>query len=295
MKLREMLKSGEERLREAGISNAAYEARLMMQEAYGKEAAELLAELDRDVCPGALGAAEPAHITRCPGDCGGRITFDASISQRVRHVPLQQILGYTFFMGLRMNVNRHVLIPRQDTETLAETVLEHEKETDNRLLDLCTGSGCLAAALGKLGGYRHITASDVSRDALHVAMRNAALHGVQMDFVQSDLFEKLEGSFDVIVSNPPYIATDVIETLEPEVRDHDQRQALDGGPDGLDFYRRIASEGYLHMVPGGRIYLEIGYDQAAAVQEILTGAGFSEIRIIQDLAGQDRVVCGVRE
>ena len=128
MKLREMLKSGEERLREAGISNAAYEARLMMQEAYGKEAAELLAELDRDVCPGALGAAEPAHITKCPGDCGGRITFDASSSQRVRHVPLQQILGYTFFMGLRMNVNRHVLIPRQDTETLAETVLEHEKK-----------------------------------------------------------------------------------------------------------------------------------------------------------------------
>ena len=116
-----------------------------------------------------------------------------------------------------------------------------------------------------------------------------------MDFVQSDLFEKLEGCFDVIVSNPPYIATDVIETLEPEVRDHDPRQALDGGPDGLDFYRRIASEGYLHMVPGGRIYLEIGYDQAAAVQEIFTGAGFSEIRIIQDLAGQDRVVCGVRE
>ena len=294
MKLRDLLKQGEEKLEASGIPNAAYDARLLLQEAYGKDAAELLRELDRPMCPGATGGTEPAEITACPGDCGGKLTFEASISQRARHIPLQQILGYTWFMGLRMIVNRHVLIPRQDTEILAETVLNREQEKDIRLLDLCTGSGCLAVSLKKLGDYSYVEASDAYRDALHVAMRNASEQKTEIHFTESDLFDRLTGPYDVIVSNPPYIASGEIAGLAPEVRDHDPLEALDGGADGLTFYRRIAAECPAFLKPGGRIYLEIGYDQAEAVRSLLEEAGFEQLTVIQDLAGLDRVVCGTR-
>ena len=209
---------------------------------------------------------------------------------RASKIPLQHITGSQEFMGLDFKVNSDVLIPRQDTETLAETVLGEERDTDIELLDLCTGSGCLAIALKKLGGYRKVTASDISEAALKLAAENAALNKAGIEFIRSDMFKDIDGSFDVIVSNPPYIETAVIAELDTEVREYDPMSALDGGEDGLDFYRIIAEQGTKVLKPGGRIYLEIGYDQGEAVSGLLRANGFSGVRVINDLTGKDRVV-----
>ncbi|MBQ2040870.1 MAG: peptide chain release factor N(5)-glutamine methyltransferase [Lachnospiraceae bacterium] len=303
MKVRDLLKDAEARLKEAGVPNAAYDARVMLEEAYGKSPAELLAEMDRTLCPGATGGTEPAGGLQCPGDCGAMLTFRASVSQRARRVPLQQIVGHAGFMGLDFKVNRYVLVPRPDTETLVETILAAEKDKEIKLLDLCTGSGCIAVSLKHYGGYAGVTMSDTDRDALSVAIRNASILGTDVRAVQSDLFEAFDKGtsdgkdaerFDVIVSNPPYIRSGVIETLDPEVRDHDPRIALDGGEDGLMFYRRILAEAPAHLTPGGRIYLEIGHDQAEDVSRIAEEQGYTKIKVQQDLAGLDRVFSAVR-
>lgn len=222
--------------------------------------------------------------------------YRSMIEKRRRRCPLQQILGSQEFMGLEFYVNKHVLIPRQDTETLVELVLEQQKNPQIRLLDLCTGSGCIAVSLAVKGGYRQVTAADISEEALKVARRNwekLRPENQEMQFFQGDLFGALEAdteAFDVITSNPPYIPTEVIRGLEPEVRDHEPMLALDGTADGLHFYRRIAAEAGQWLKPGGRIYLEIGYDQGAAVSGLLAEAGFTEIQVIKDLPGKDRVV-----
>ncbi len=318
MKLRDLLHEGIEKLNIAGVDDADYDARELLKQAYGYDTSELLLNLERGMCPGATGGTEPAEITECPGDCGGISTFRQSINMRCRRVPLQQILGHTGFMGLDFKVNADVLIPRQDTEILAETVLSCEKDKNIRLLDLCTGSGCIAVSLKKHGGYSHVAASDISEKALNVALRNASLNNTEIKLYKSDLFADIDESFDVIVSNPPYIETDVIDSLEPEVREHDPRIALDGGKDGLDFYRRIISgatycekkeskesnsneageseKGRMRSVLKlyGRLYLEIGYNQKEAVAELMEKAGFKDIDIVKDLAGLDRVVYGKR-
>ncbi len=293
MKVRELLNEGTEKLEAAGIDNAAYDARVILEDAYGLDAAGLLMNLNRDICPGALGGTEPSDIRECPGDCGAISTFNMGINMRLRHVPLQHIIGHTGFMGLDFKVSRDVLIPRQDTETLVETVLEREKDPAISILDLCTGSGCIAVSLKKLGGYSQVAASDLSDKAIGLAMRNASINDAEIRLIKSDLFKDIEGSFDVIVSNPPYIPTEEIETLSPEVRDHDPRLALDGGSDGLDIYRRIVSECGDVLNTGGRLYMEIGFDQAVAVGALMKEADFRDIEVIKDLAGKDRVIFGI--
>ncbi len=292
MKVRELLNDGTEKLEAAGIDNAAYDARVILEDAYGLDAAGLLMNLNRDICPGALGGTEPSDIRECPGDCGAISTFNMGINMRLRHVPLQHIIGHTGFMGLDFKVSRDVLIPRQDTETLVETVLEREKDPRISILDLCTGSGCIAVSLKKLGGYSKVAASDLSDKAIGLAMRNASINDTEIRLIKSDLFNDIEGRFDVIVSNPPYIPAEEIETLSPEVRDHDPRMALDGGADGLDIYRRIVSECSDVLNPGGRLYMEIGFDQAAAVGALMKEADFRDIEVVKDLAGKDRVIFG---
>ena len=292
MKVRELLNEGTEKLEAAGIDNAAYDARVILEDAYGLDAAGLLMNLNRDICPGALGGTEPSDIRECPGDCGAISTFNMGINMRLRHVPLQHIIGHTGFMGLDFKVSRDVLIPRQDTETLVETVLEREKDPAISILDLCTGSGCIAVSLKKLGGYSQVAASDLSDKAIGLAMRNASINDAEIRLIKSDLFKDIEGSFDVIVSNPPYIPTEEIETLSPEVRDHDPRLALDGGSDGLDIYRRIVSECGDVLNTGGRLYMEIGFDQAVAVGALMKEADFRDIEVVKDLAGKDRVIFG---
>lgn len=220
------------------------------------------------------------------------------IEKRRKRFPLQQILGCQEFMGLNFFVNKHVLIPRQDTETLVELVLEEQKAQEKRVLDVCTGSGCIAISLAVKGGYTSVTATDISEEALKVAQRNAADLdcGARVRLFQGDLFDALpemEEKFDIITSNPPYIPTAVIRTLEPEVREHEPMLALDGTEDGLYYYRRIAAEAGKFLKDGGSIYLEIGHDQGEAVSTLLKNVGFTQVRVCRDLPGKDRVVCAV--
>lgn len=266
--------------------------------------------------------------------------YENALKKRVARIPLQQIIGQQEFMGLSFFVNEHVLIPRQDTETLVELVLQEQKDKDISILDMCTGSGCIAVSLKKLGGYAHVEGADISEESLKVAKRNSEeilenndvnndavssrteqiqnctnltnnqnkqnnsakrkiseaskLSQAGVTFRHSDMFSNFPETeqFDVIVSNPPYIPSAVIEELEPEVRDHEPRGALDGTADGLYFYRILAEECAKHLTPGGHVYFETGYDQGAAVKELLDNHGFKDTRVIQDLTGKDRVVCG---
>ena len=211
------------------------------------------------------------------------------LQKRGSHIPLQHLTGTCDFMGLTFQVNDQVLIPRQDTETLVESALSRLKEGD-RALDLCTGSGCIILSLEKLGpGIRGLGA-DISAAALAVAKRNRDSLGLESDFCISDLFEGIEGVFDMIVSNPPYIASGKIPGLMEEVRGFEPLLALDGGADGLDFYRRIIKDARDFLKPGGWLGLEIGYDQREAVEELLRRQGFIRTETLQDLAGLDRTV-----
>lgn len=266
--------------------------------------------------------------------------YENTLEKRASRIPLQQILGQQEFMGLTFFVNEHVLIPRQDTETLVELVLNEQKDKNVSILDMCTGSGCIAVSLKKLGGYACVEGADISEEALKVAKRNSeeilensnvnndavssrteqiqnctnltnnqnkqdnsedrmisevrTVPQTGVTFRRSDMFSAFPETerFNVIVSNPPYIPSAVIEELEPEVRDHEPRGALDGTADGLYFYRILAEECAKHLTPGGHVYFEIGYDQGAAVKELLDIRGFKDTRVIQDLAGKDRVVYG---
>lgn len=221
------------------------------------------------------------------------------IRQRAERIPLQHITGEQEFMGFSFQVNEHVLIPRQDTETLVEEafgVLKPKME----ILDLCTGSGCILLSLLKLGEKRGIaglkgTGADISREALKVAEENGRRLGIPEDrvaWIQGDLFENLEGSFDLLVSNPPYIPSGELLGLQEEVRLHDPALALDGHEDGLYFYRRIAAEAGKYLRDGAYLMLEIGWDQGEAVRGLLEAAGYREVEVKKDLSGNDRVVRG---
>ena len=211
------------------------------------------------------------------------------LQKRGSHIPLQHLTGTCDFMGLTFQVNDQVLIPRQYTETLVESALSRLKE-GARALDLCTGSWCIILSLEKLApGIRGLGA-DISAAALAVAKRNRDSLGLESDFCISDLFEGIEGVFDMIVSNPPYIASGKIPGLMEEVRGFEPLLALDGGADGLDFYRRIIKDARDFLKPGGWLGLEIGYDQREAVEELLRRQGFIRTETLQDLAGLDRTV-----
>lgn len=228
------------------------------------------------------------------------------LEKRAAHIPLQHLTGEQEFMGFPFVVNQHVLVPRQDTETLVETVLSYVKP-GMRVLDLCTGSGCIAISLARLCDGLQVDAADISEEALAVAMENAARLEADVTFWQGDLFACHQvqenacaeaetnlppAAYDCIVSNPPYIRTDVIETLSEEVRLHEPYQALDGKADGLYFYRRIVDESRSYLKPGGHIFFEIGYDQGEAVEDLLLEDGYTEVEVRKDLAGLDRVVRG---
>ncbi len=251
------------------------------------------------------------------------LRFCTMVKQRCLRIPLQHLTGTQEFMGLPFCVNEHVLIPRQDTEILAEEALRilsaQLSKTDNagkykpgqmgaaakspdgtgsttcRVLDLCTGSGCIAVSLKAFCPEILVCGSDISADALKVAKRNAALNHVEVEMRESDLFSALDAPFFMIVSNPPYIPCGEIPQLMPEVRDHEPLLALDGENDGLAFYRRIIKESADYLLPGGWLLFEIGCDQGNAVSELMRMNGFIEIDVMPDLAGLDRVVKGRRK
>lgn len=213
--------------------------------------------------------------------------YRSRLKKRAMRIPLQHILGIQEFMGIEFLVNDKVLIPRQDTEVLVEEVL---KEKGGTVLDLCTGSGCIAVSLAKLGHFQQVDAADISADALDIAKENAKRAGVQVQFYQGNLFETITQKYDIIVSNPPYIPKEVIETLEPEVKKYEPYQALYGPNHGLYFYETISKFAVDFLNSDGKIFYEIGYDQAEAVCTILERNKYKEIEVIADLSGKNRVV-----
>ena len=307
MTYRECYEKGCLALQAAGIEEAALDARLLLEAVCGTNRNDLLVHGEQPVTP----EAEEKYLNW--------------IGQRAEHIPLQQLTGEQDFMGLTFTVNENVLIPRQDTEILVEEVLK-ELHDGMRVLDMCTGSGCILISLLHYSNGCEGLGVDLSAEALKVAQRNAerilredfsenqdcvvttfetesddaetAINTVENDtvgrvrFLQSDLFENVEGKFEIIVSNPPYIASDEIEKLMPEVRDYEPRMALDGTEDGLEFYRRIIEEAGQYLVSSGMLFFEIGYDQGQAVSELMREHGYREVQVVQDYAGLDRVVLG---
>lgn len=224
--------------------------------------------------------------------------FDSMIERRVRREPLQYITGHAYFMGYEFRVTPDVLIPRFDTEILVEKSLEYASD-GMKVLDMCTGSGCIAVSYAlqcRERGYDNVevNAVDISSAALSVAADNAMRAGVDINYIRSDMFTGVSGMYDMILSNPPYIPTRDIEELEPEVRTSEPVGALDGHEDGLFFYRILAAESPSHLKAGGRLIMEIGYNQADNVCSLLEQNKFADIEVIKDLAGHDRVVCGRR-
>lgn len=221
------------------------------------------------------------------------------IGKRAEGMPVQYIKGHQEFMSLDFLVNSNVLIPRQDTETLVEAVISHANvlcrmEEKVNVLDIGTGSGCIAVSLAYYIKDCIVTAVDISENALEVACKNAVKLGVEdkISFTQSNLFENVDKrNYDIIVSNPPYITESGIAGLKKEVRAYEPLTALDGGPDGLDFYRYIIKGSDLYLKQGGLLAFEVGYDQAANVRKLMCER-FENTRIIKDLSGIDRVVTG---
>lgn len=209
-------------------------------------------------------------------------------NERASGKPLWYIVGDTEFYGYTIKVDNRVLIPRPETEELCEYAISQVSEGD-RVLDLCTGSGAIAIALAKKT-KAEVYASDISQEALALATENATLNQASVTFIESDLFSQIEGQFNVIISNPPYIPTADIEELEVSVKDYEPRLALDGGADGLDYYRKIASLAKEHLVGGGYLFMEFGINQATDVKEILMQEGYSEIEVKKDLCGKERMI-----
>lgn len=284
---------GAERLHKAEIAEAELDARLLLEYVCGTDRNTLLVHGDREVSTEEY------------------ISYVNFISKREKHVPLQYITGVQEFMGLEFYVNQNVLIPRQDTEILVEEVMRHLHD-GMRILDMCTGSGCILLSLLYYSNDCIGLGIDISKDALQVAERNAekirALKGdMCITFMQSDLFEALEVSpqsqdgsaglrenvFEIIVSNPPYIKSDVIRTLMPEVKEYEPLTALDGKEDGLFFYHKITEQAGRYLTRGGELFFEIGYDQGNDVRQIMEAEGFTEVEIVKDFAGLDRVAHGI--
>ena len=273
MTLREAWKLGKDRLTDAQVPDADLDAWYLLEWCTGVNRSNYLAWPEEAISP------EQEEQYR------------QTLNQRERRIPLQQITGEQEFMGLSFYVNEHVLIPRQDTEVLVEETAKFLKDGMS-FLDLCTGSGCILLSLLHLRAGAEGIGADLSPEALKVAAQNRERLGVKAELIESDLFDKIEGAFDVIVSNPPYIKREEIETLMDEVRLHEPYMALDGHEDGLYFYRKIAEEAPKHLRAGGGLFLEIGWDQGESVSELLREQGFSDVKVVKDLAGLDRVVEG---
>jgi release factor glutamine methyltransferase len=268
MRAREILKSAAQRLTASGSPDPEADAMWLLSDALRVHRGALRLRLDADVDGGALE------------------WFEQALKRRESGEPLQYVEGFTYFYGRRFLVDSRVLIPRSDTETLCEAALQRLKP-GMRALDLCTGSGILAVTMALTQPEASITGTDISTDALIVARENARLLNAKVDWVQGDLFEAVSGAFDLIACNPPYLTQEDMLNLQPEVA-REPGISLYGGPDGLDFYRRIASELPTRLCPGGSALFEVGLGQAESVAGMLKSLG--AVDIIKDMNGADRVV-----
>ena len=285
----ELYERGRSLLSLSGVREAELDARLLLEAACHTSIVDLHTHSDRKVTE-----KEQEH-------------YMAALAKRRQRIPLQLILGSQDFMGLTFSLTPGVLIPRQDTEIVVEEAMRNLHD-GMRILDVGCGSGCILLSLLHYSNDCIGVGVDLSETALELSMKNAEELGIrakrvdhwdskmhedaQAVFMISDLCANVEGPFDVIISNPPYIPTAEIETLDPEVKDFDPKLALDGGEDGLDLYRRLVPEAFELLRSGGHIYLEIGYNQGEAVEGLLRETGFEEVWIVKDYAGKDRVVQG---
>ncbi len=280
----ELYKYGELALEAAGVAEASLDARLLLEYICHTDRNELIVHADRR-----RSSLEEQF-------------YRTVIEKRAERVPLQYIIGEQEFMGLRFKVDEHTLIPRQDTEILVEEAL-HRLSDGMRILDMCTGSGCILLSLLRYSNECEGVGIDISGEALMVARENAEQLHLEASFLEGDLFAPLadfvsdkttDRLFDMIVSNPPYIETAVISTLMPEVRGHEPTKALDGGGDGLHFYKEIVVQAPMYMRKGAHLLFEIGCGQGEAVMSLMRAAGFEQVGIFKDYAGMDRVVSGVK-
>ena len=320
--------TGKKLLVEAGVEEeeAALEVRLLLQESFSLNTASYLLRKQESLCKANRGKVEAAGIEQT--EILGKLhSFFENFEKRRRRIPLAQILGRQSFYGLDFFVNEDVLIPRADTECLVDLVLEdyadlakqagktysekrnsehvsnkHEDTVENEanssslnILDLCTGSGCIGISVAKHLPYQELLLVDLSEKALAVAKKNAEKHlGENVTLLQSDLLTEVRGKkFSLLLSNPPYIVSRVIPGLDREVSEYEPKMALDGGEDGLVFYRRIAREAKKVLLPGARLYLEIGYDQGESVKDIFQKEGYEAVEVFPDLSGNPRVVRGI--
>ena len=320
--------TGKKLLVEAGVEEeeAALEVRLLLQESFSLNTAGYLLRKQELLCKADREKVEAAGIEQT--EILGKLhSFFENFEKRRRRIPLAQILGRQSFYGLDFFVNEDVLIPRADTECLVDLVLEdyadlakqagktyaekrnsenvsnkHEDTVENeanssslKILDLCTGSGCIGISVAKHLPYQELLLVDLSEKALAVAKKNAEKHlGENVTLLQSDLLTGVQGKkFSLLLSNPPYIVSRVIPGLEREVSEYEPKMALDGGEDGLAFYRRIAKEAKAVLLPGARLYLEIGYDQGESVKDIFQKEGYEAVEVFPDFAGNPRVLRGI--
>lgn len=274
LSLRQAFKSAVDFLKLKGIENAEYDARELLIKAFDITKNGYFMK-QNEIC-----------------NANDMNTFSDYINKRGRHIPLQLITKEAWFYGRCFYVDGNVLIPRGDTEILIEEALKY-MENGMDILDMCTGSGCIIITLAKEKNIR-AAGVDVSDKALSIAKKNAMQLKADCEFIKSDIFENVYSKYDMIVSNPPYIRTEEIESLQMEVKDYDPMIALDGGEDGLDFYRRIIKEAGDYLKENGRLIFEIGFDEAKAVSELLSENGFDNINIVKDLSGFDRVVSAQR-
>ncbi len=305
--INELLDYGRKQLEESGNEYAKYERKVLLEQVLGVNYMYMLMNGDEQVAP------------------DKEEEYKRLIAIRCEHYPLQYLLGYAHFMDYTFIVDENVLIPRNDTEILVETVndlyddINKESYADNivsslnenedkayadgneisynkdrfQILDLCCGSGCIGISLKLYHRNITLTLSDISEGALSVARRNLEKYEIDDALInQGNLFEGLDERYNIIVCNPPYIESAIVNTLMPEVKDHEPLSALDGGDDGLDFYRQIIDGAGNHLLPGGYIFFEIGYNQGKEVSALMSAAGFNDVNIKKDYAGMDRVVFG---
>ncbi|HNY41253.1 MAG TPA: peptide chain release factor N(5)-glutamine methyltransferase [Bryobacteraceae bacterium] len=270
MDIRVAIAQGAELLKNGGVRDARLTAQLFLAQALNRDRTYLYTYPERE-----LTTVEWIH-------------FGRYLHERLNGRPVQHILKSAEFYGRRFRVTPDVLIPRPETEHVVERALTLAPSA-SRVADVCTGSGILAVTLALELKPAFTAATDISAPALGVARSNAAALGANVGFVQCDLMDSLDAPLDLIVANPPYIPSATIETLDAEVRDHDPRIALDGGPDGLDLYRRLIPQALSHLAPGGWLVVEIGYDQGASVPPLF-GQGWSSLQVTNDLAGHPRVI-----
>ena len=285
---RELLKEGSMQLRAAGITEADTDAWLLFSACMGLNCTEYLMRSDAVV----------------PDDKAEE--YLGKLKRRAGREPVQYIEETAPFMGFDFYVNENVLIPRMDTEILVSEAIkrarimfsQRQHDVNFRILDMCTGSGCIAQStyllLKNEGCTVEVDAVDISEKALEVAGINASRLGAQVKLIRGNLFENVDNKYSMILSNPPYIRTDVIADLEPEVREHEPMLALDGTADGLYFYREITDKAWEYLENNGILMYEIGYDQALEVSDMLRQKGYTDIAVIKDFAGLDRVVAAKR-